>query len=174
MHFIKHTLAVCATVFALSGCGEGAHQHSTPVGHDAQHPTTHNHDDHAHHDAQQMLRLDNGQKWATDEALRHAMRGIHDLLRPHLARQSDANDLAQLAQGVRDNIDYMVQNCKLEPEADAVLHIILGEMFEGVALLEGEQGDDMRHQGIERIAHALHQYAEYFQHPDFEAVPVPH
>lgn len=171
---IKHTLVVCAAVFALSGCGEGAHQHPAPVGHDAQHTAAHNHDDHAHHDTHQMLRLDNGQKWATDEALRHAMRSIHDLLRPHLAGQGDTNNLAQLAHGVRDNIDYMVQNCKLEPEADAVLHVILGEMFKGMALLEGEQGDDMRHQGIERIAHALHQYAEYFDHPDFEADPVLH
>ncbi|MFZ5619620.1 MAG: hypothetical protein ACOY5W_01195 [Pseudomonadota bacterium] len=126
---------------------------------------THAHDSHAHGSPgeQQVPIPDGGGRWETDEALRHGMAGIRELVDAH--RRQGAGDYPGLARGVRSNVDHVIGNCKLDPEADAALHAVLGEMFEGIALLEGEKGENARGEGVERIARALDQYGRYFDHP---------
>lgn len=126
---------------------------------------SHAHDSHAHdgHEGQHATLPDDGSKWETDEALRHGMTGIRDLVDAH--RQQGGEDYPGLARGVRSNVDHVIENCKLDPAADAALHVVLGEVFEGIALLDGEKGEHARSQGVERITRALDQYGQYFDHP---------
>lgn len=124
-------------------------------------------DGHSHdsHGTQHALTLDHGSKWATDDALRQGMAGIRTLVDAH--HRQGGGDYAELADGIRSHIDQVIANCRLTPKADAALHVVLGEMFDGVALLEGEKGEGARAQGVERLAHALDQYGQYFDHPDW-------
>lgn len=126
----------------------------------------HGHDQHT----QQALHLDNGKKWRTDETLREGMQGIRASVEPHLqgGDHAAAQEYAKLAHAIQGNIDQIVQGCKLEPEADAVLHVLLGDLFEGIALLEGKKGDAARPEGVERVLHTLKNYGRYFDHPGWE------
>lgn len=135
---------------------------------------SHSHDSHSHdsHEGQPALSLNNGSKWETDEALRHGMIGIRDLVDAH--QQQGGGGYPELAHGIRSNVDHVIENCKLDPEADAALHVVLGDVFDGIALLEGEKGENARGQGVDRIAHALEQYGRYFDHPDWADVHTAH
>jgi hypothetical protein len=100
---ILPTLALSMLV-GLGGCHEGVH-------------SSHGHSHHGH-DGDYTLSLNQGQKWETDEALRHAMHGIRELVE---SAGSAPLDAAGLSSGVEANIEYMVKHCKLDPEADNVL-----------------------------------------------------
>ncbi|MCC7200711.1 MAG: DnrO protein, partial [Gammaproteobacteria bacterium] len=61
--------------------------------------------------------------------------------------------------GVRDQIAFMVSNCKLEPKADAVLHVMIADLSTGADELASPA---TRPAGLQRIRKALQQYPEYF------------
>lgn len=125
----------------------------------------HDHD-HSHDEgAPQQLALRNGHKWATDESLRQAMSDI----RAALAASPPAGSVTlqqyqELARKVNGQIAFMVQNCKLDREADAMLHLVLADIIAGADALAG-QDRDRAQQGAEKISHALKNYGSYFEHP---------
>ncbi|QLQ34180.1 MAG: hypothetical protein HZT40_11085 [Candidatus Thiothrix singaporensis] len=114
------------------------------------------HDGHAQHTRHGTMALNNGQRWATDEALRTGMQRIHD------AAQQNSPDLAQTT---RQQTDYLIANCKLEPQADATLHGIIAQLLAGADALEK---DSASAKGMETIRRALQQYPEYFDHPGWQ------
>lgn len=129
----------------------------------AQHEQAHEHEAHA----TAGLTLNNGARWATDEALRIGMQRIRDAAAPAIdaGPHSLSKDAATaLAVTVRGQVSYLVANCKLEPRADAVLHVLIAELLGGAEALEH---DAHAEGGLPRIEHALRQYPEYFEHPGF-------
>lgn len=131
---------------------------------------SHDHDGHA---AATPLKLDNGKKWQTDAPLRNGMEGIRKDLTAALpaihqgtlpAKQYDL-----LANKINGHVEYVVKNCKLTPEADAQLHVVLGRIAQGV---EAMKTADHRQEGAAQIAQALDVYGDYFQHPNWR--PVAH
>ncbi|MDP2784316.1 MAG: hypothetical protein Q8O38_06950 [Sulfurimicrobium sp.] len=133
-------------------------------------PAAHAHDhEHSHEaDAPQQLTLKNGHKWATDISLRQAMSRIRAEMaasQPFIHEGKISLQQYQgLAKKVNEQIAFMVQNCKLDKEADAMLHLVLAEIIAGADALAG-QDMDKAHQGAERITHALENYGAYFEHP---------
>ena len=127
-------------------------------------------DHHAHHEGgAARLALNNGKKWATDDNLRQGMASIRDALAAELpAIHSGKASVAQyqaLAEKVNDQITFMVQNCKLDKNADTMLHLILAELTAGADAMASQKNSNASHQGAEKIAHALEEYAAYFDHP---------
>lgn len=129
----------------------------------------HSHDGHA---AEAKLSLNQGKKWQTDEALRKGMENIRGALAADLKaihngklkpEQYDA-----LASKVNGEIAYVVQNCKLDKEADEQLHVVLAQLIEGVEALEGKHEGEPRRHGAERIAKALDAYSRHFEHPGWK------
>lgn len=128
--------------------------------------------EHAHHDhgapPQAALKLDNGKKWTTDEPLRRGMTNIRGHLE-HLHRgKPDAAAYDRLAKAVNGEVAYIFQNCRLPKEADEVLHVVLADVMQGAAALEGKQKGVSREQGANRIVHALENYGRYFDHPGWQ------
>ena len=116
-------------------------------------------DAHSHGQAGQLeLTLNQGQKWPTDEPLRRGMENIRTAL-------AGGMKYAALATKVNGDVAYIVQNCKLEPAADAQLHLVIAEILAGVEALEGKAKGETRRAGAERIARALEAYGEHFDHP---------
>jgi hypothetical protein len=121
---------------------------------------------HGHGDAAAVqLKLDNGKKWQTDDALRHGMGEIRHAmaasLRPiHENTFSPANYEA-LAANVQKHIDYVVGNCKLPEEADQQLHIVLEQILDGISEMKGSA---RKEQGAVKIVNALDTYGKYFDH----------
>jgi hypothetical protein len=133
------------------------------------------HDEHAHgHDASaHKLELDHGKKWSTDAPLRQGMSAIRDAVSAeHDAIHHNRTSVAKyqaLAKKVDEQIAYMVANCKLSPEADANLHVILAEIIAGSDRMKGKSKAKAR-EGAVKIIGALETYPEYFDHPGWRKV----
>jgi hypothetical protein len=129
--------------------------------------------EHAHggHGAAALeLTLNKGQKWPTDGALRKGMGEMRSLLETSLGRihagQFTSADYVALADRVQAEVNYVTANCKLPEEADAQLHIVLGEILEGTDAMKA--GAD-RSQGALRAVLALEAYGRHFDHPSWTA-----
>jgi hypothetical protein len=132
-------------------------------------------EEHHHHGessaAAQKLELNAGKKWATDAALRQSMDDINQAMARalpliHKKRFSDS-DYATLATTINQKVGYAVEHCKLEAKADAMLHLVIGELIAGAEIMEGMTAAT-RHDGAVRVRHALESYGEYFQHPNWK------
>jgi hypothetical protein len=82
--------------------------------------------------------------------------------------KASAGQYHALAKKVSDQIAFMVQNCKLDE--DAMLHLILAEFIAGADAMSNQKGNNARRQGVEKIAHALENYATYFYHPGWRGL----
>lgn len=128
--------------------------------------------------APQKIELNAGKKWATDAPLRQAMTAIRSsvaatLPAAHAGKASNA-DYDALGREVTVQVAYMVQNCKLDPKADAQLHTIIGDMMNGAEAAEGKQPDKSRASGVVKIAQGLNTYGTYFDHTGWQVVKLPH
>ena len=97
---------------------------------------------HEHADAPPALALDHGKRWQTDAPLRKHMTDL---------RASFANDLGRIHDGTLPPAEYVklgamveakvasiVDDCKLPPEADAQLHLIVAELIAGADVMQGK------------------------------------
>ncbi len=133
-------------------------------------------DEHHHHaheaNAPQKLELNSGKKWATDVPLRKAMSDINQEMKKavpliHHNKFEDAN-YQSLATLIGQKVGYAIEHCKLEPKADAMLHLIIAELTAGADTMAG-QTTHSRHDGAVQILNALKSYGQYFQHRDWKA-----
>lgn len=139
---------------------------------DAGHTHSHSHDSTQAHDHTHELKLNDGEKWQTDPPLRKAMTEIRSLVaETSQSGQSGAltgDRYVGLADQVDGQIDYMIENCALPPDADAQLHIIIERMIEGVAQMRASEGQK---EGVATVAHALEDYGTYFDHEGWRPLP---
>jgi len=120
-----------------------------------------------------QLRLNHGQKWTIDAPLRSGMDGIRALMTGTLhATQSPkltSEDYAVVGAGVERQVGRIVAQCKLAPEADAVLHVIIGDLMTGAAIMQGKTKEEPS-QGAHRVVTALNNYGHYFSHPGWKPI----
>ena len=117
------------------------------------------------------LTLNQGQKWATDDPLRKGMTEIRTLVEAqhagiHKGRLKPA-EYAALGEKIEAQVGYVVANCKLDPKADANLHVIIEEILEGVGAMKGEEKKSPR-AGAGKVVSALNEYGKYFDHPGWK------
>lgn len=108
------------------------------------------------------------QRWATDAPLREGMReiaGIVGALGHYEMGHVETGQAVMLAGQVNDAIADIVANCRLEPDADAALHIVLAALAQGATRFQQEPGD---HAPIAAMRQALADYARLFDDPGFE------
>ena len=148
----RHLLATAvATILALpSAYAGGAYQ---PASADLSYTT---------------MRLDQGRKWPTDEALRRHMGGIRDLLalqrREFAARNLMPEEAALLGAGIEASVAALLAECRPAPEAAHNLHLVVAELVQAADILQGrERGPLMA--GAGRALRAVQMYATYFDHP---------
>jgi hypothetical protein len=158
--FRKLTAAFVATAFAASlASGPALAQ-----------PAAHTHDA----DSPHKLSLDQGRKWATDEPLRNGMNRIRALVEPRLsaahAGKLSAAQYRELATQVEAEVGTIVANCKLEPKADAMLHLVIADLVEGTDAMAGKNPKLRPAQGVARVALAVNEYGRHFDHPGFKPI----
>ena len=151
----KRRIFIIASVLVLGIAGSIAAWTHLHEGEDAH---LHEADAHEAHGTASM-ELNAGQRWETDEPLRLGMQRIRDAA----AQQQGA----ALASTTKAQVNYLMTNCKLDSQADAALHGIISQLLTGADMLSK---DPESPESVEKIRHALHQYPDYFNHPDFEAV----
>lgn len=144
--------------------------------HNAQEPHEH-HGHEAHSPATgHKLQLNAGKKWATDEALRQGMGAIYVAVSQVLPRahsgQATAADFDAFAQEVNTQVAFIVQNCKLDPKADAQLHLIVADITSGTDAAQGKRGEKGRSAGVVQVAKAANAYGKYFDHADWKSIKL--
>lgn len=163
---MKRTLMIALSLMTLAAAGPAL----------AASATVHEHG-HAGADADAAsLQLNAGKKWETDAVLRKAMDSIrrtmaaslHDI---HENRVSAAG-YGKLAHKVEGEVGRIVANCKLEPRADAQLHLIVAELLEGAEQMAGKPKQAKRIDGAVKVIGALEKYSAYFDDPAFK--PIAH
>jgi hypothetical protein len=124
----------------------------------------------------QALTLDAGKKWGTDEPLRRAMANIRAATQASLHGIHDATLPAarydRLARTVEKEVASIVANCRLEPQADAQLHLIVADLVLGADAMAGKRKDLDRRRGALKTVDALQNYGDYFDDPGWK--PLAH
>ena len=161
-HTAAALAAVCAMAAAPGAMAAGGHQ-----------PT------HDHASATpSRLSLDHGRKWATDEALRSGMARIRELVERQLTGAHEgklsAAQYGALAGQVETEVAGIVANCKLEPKADAMLHLVIGDIGAGTDAMAGKTPKRQPQQGLAQVAAAVNNYGRYFEHPGFKPIQLGH
>lgn len=132
---------------------------------------------HAHdHGAPAKLALNKGQKWSTDEPLRDGIGRIRALVAPPLQAQGKltAAQYAELAQRVEAEVGGIVANCKLAPDADAMLHLVIADLGAGIDAMSGKAARQRPADGLHQVALALNQYGRYFDDRGYKPLHVAH
>jgi hypothetical protein len=115
------------------------------------------------------LNLDHGKKWQTDAPLQKGMDEIRRSLAASLDQihhgQASHAEYSALADSVERQVDYITQNCKLSEQADAELHVVIGQVLDGVEAMR--KGVD-RQAGAVKVVEALDAYGDYFDHPGWQ------
>lgn len=130
-------------------------------------------EDHHHdHGSQSLeLQLNNGKKWQTDAPLRQAMGDIRAMIKSNMDgihhQQLNAADYQRITKTVQQKVDEIVNNCHLEPDADAQLHIIIARLLASVN--EIEKSTDLKEKNTEtiNIVKTLSSYARHFDDESF-------
>lgn len=148
------TLAVCLISFStIQAQTQPSHDHG-----------------HAEHETMQ-LELDHGQLWSTDAPLREGMERIRVAV--VIAQQADTQDQLDATQAqalvtaVEDSTAFMVQNCRLQPKADANLHILLGRLS---AAATAVKDNPKAANGLPQMLEVLDIYPRYFTHSGWQAI----
>lgn len=159
-------LLFCGLVFSATAMAESNHAHHSQINAGtAQHQHPYNGE----------LRLNQGKKWQTDQALRQAMKKIR--VATEAAVQSahaspghhlDKQQADILADQVNQQVEHIFKECKLPAEADAVLHGLLADMLQAAQQLRQADAHDRhspqqtRLEALHRLQEALDMYPQYF------------
>lgn len=154
-------LATLMAAFTLA-----APVHAQTAAHDHDHASSH------------ALTLNQGAKWATDAPLRDGMTRIREQVAPQVeaahAGKLDAAQYRALAQAVETEVAGIVANCKLEPAADAVLHVVLADMTASVDAMRSDHAGGAQAAAVVKLADTLNQYESHFEHPGFQPIHATH
>lgn len=146
----------------------------TAIAEEATHSHAHSHGAEAHG----TMELNQGQKWEIDAPLRRGMSELHQIVSTGLdaahANTLTSDDYKNMSDQIMTQFTYIVENCKLEPEADAQLHILLGNIIQGVEIIEGKVSGQQPEVGLRKMAQALNSYGSYFDHPQWKDLDVSH
>jgi hypothetical protein len=155
----RHSVFWCVLLLALSACGkqevsEGDHADASTEAHDA----------HANHSAPVLAE---GERWPTDAPLRAAMNRIETAVGEAEPAYDNGKLEASAAQSLAAKVDadvrYMIENCKLAPEPDAALHVLIARMMSAAAALQSNPNSP---EGVPELAAAVRDYRMTFDHAD--------
>ena len=153
---MKPLLALAAISLALALSPAHA---ATAHAQDASAAAEHQHEAHA---ATAASTPEPGKRWATDAPLREGMGRIRtsvDGLGHSAKGHLSAGQAKDLAAGIEKDVNFLIANCKLEPEADAALHLIIAKLLQGAQAIKADPSDA---KGMELLHAAVADYDRSF------------
>ncbi len=112
-------------------------------------------------------------RWDTDVPLRAGMGQIRvavDELQHYERGHMGPEQAVALANRIEGQVAYLVANCKLEPQADAALHVIIAELSAGAQALKADPTDTGV---IASMRRALQHYPRQFNDPGWPQADEP-
>ena len=120
------------------------------------------------------LTLNQGRKWATDAPLRAGMARIRGLVEPRIgaahAGKLTPVQYRELATQIETEVGGIVANCKLEPKADAMLHLVIADIGAGTDTMAGKNAAAAPAAGLMQVARAVNRYGSHFDDPGFTPI----
>ena len=150
-------IAALALTAGLPAHAADAHSHGAPAAD-------------AHAAAPHALTLNQGKRWVTDAPLRRHMGDIRALVSDklesiHGGKLSPA-DYQALGAAIEGKVGAIVTDCKLPPDADAMLHLIVADLLAGADVMQGKAAGDAA-EAAHKVVEAVNNYGTYFDHPGF-------
>lgn len=108
------------------------------------------------------------QRWASDEPLRTGMRRIQTVVGAlqHLEHgHMDAGQAVAASRLIRQHAAFLVDHCRLDPEPDAALHVIIASLLHAAATIEADPGNPA---AVATMREALDDYARGFHDPGWD------
>lgn len=153
---MKPLLALAAFSLALA---LSPAQAATAHAQEASAPAEHQHEAHA---ATATSAPAPGERWATDAPLREGMGRIRisvDSLNHSATGHVTAAQAKNVAAGIEKDVNFLIANCKLQPEADAALHLIIAKLLQGAQAIKADPADA---KGLELLHAAVADYDRGF------------
>ena len=120
------------------------------------------------------LALNEGRKWGTDEPLRAGMGRIRNFVEPQLgaahAGKLTPTQYRDLATKIEIEVGSIVANCKLEPKADAMLHLVIADIGAGTDAMAGKDTKLRPALGLVKVAQAVNRYGSHFDDSGFKPI----
>ena len=163
MNTANFTIVLAAAALALASTAMAGPRESED--------TAQAHHGHATHEAvpAPAPELAEGQRWATDAPLREAMlrirEGVASRMHDFHEESLSAAEAQALAVAVEADVQYMIANCRLEPQPDAALHALIGRMLGAADAL---RADPVAPGGMPELVSVLRDYGASFDHPAWE------
>lgn len=110
--------------------------------------------------------------WSTDAPLRQGMGRIRlsvGALEHYELGHMGAEQAVEMAVNIERDVNFLIANCKLDPDADAALHGIIAKLLKGAQALKTNPADLA---AIAPMRDAMVEYARDFDDPDFSTQPV--
>jgi len=127
---------------------------------------------HGHEAGPAKLQLNQGKKWATDEPLRKSMVAIREIVRgapaPMHKGTAKPEAYAEVGNRVEAEVGRIVKECKLPPDADAQLHIVVADLVAGADAMKGAKDGKAGRAGLIKVNGAVTAYASHFDHPGWK------
>jgi len=124
-------------------------------------PTTHGaHDAHGS-PGDATVAPPSGERWSTDEPLRTGMSRIQSAVEQSSETPLSRESSLALAQAIEQNVTYIIEHCKLPPQADAALHVLLARILAGTNQLKNDPSSDA---AVAQIRSAVQDYRDAFDH----------
>jgi len=128
---------------------------------------------HGHEHGATSLQLNHGKKWPTDEPLRRNMQALSaEFAARHAAIERNkmtAGEYAALGQVIEARVATIVRECKLPPDADAMLHLVIADLVASADVMQGKATGRPSEAARTAVA-ALDGYGRHFQHPGWKPV----
>jgi hypothetical protein len=152
------TAAIAAFTLATGVPAHAADAHSHAPAADSHAATPH------------ALTLNQGKRWVTDAPLRQHMGDIRalvsDQLEPIHGGTLSPADYQALGAAIEGKVGAIVTDCKLPPDADAMLHLIVADLLAGADVMQGKAAGDAA-EAAHKVVVAINNYGKYFDHPGF-------
>lgn len=133
----------------------------------SEHKHTHEHND----NTISRLSLNHGEKWKTDNHLRQGIQTISDAvvhtIPAYHQRTLTKAESQKLANLIHSQVNYLIDNCRLERDADTTLHVLIGNLLSAADKIFN---DPLSEQGMPHLVKTLHLYQDYFEHPGLKIV----
>ena len=113
------------------------------------------------------------QRYATDAPLQAGMKQIRAAvggLQHYEHGHMGPEQAATLASSIQEQIGFIVANCKLDPQADAALHVVIAKLGGSAQALKANPEDLS---AIPPMREALQDYARQFDDPGLDAAEEP-
>jgi len=145
------TIAAIGAIFGMAACGHSDHGSGHADGHDH------------HHEQQEVIALDNGNKWDVPDNMMVHVRTMQEGMRNHLAKPESERDVQAIMVVLDNAIEGMTSNCTMRGQGHDELHKWLVPFIEMAEELSEstDHAEQARMVGV--LADALTEFDSYFE-----------